>query len=352
MKTGTQLAAAGLLLLSAEALAADGVLEINQTCATSTGCFPGDAGGFPVEITASGSYRLTSDLSVTDPSVDGIRLMNALAGRSTIDLNGFSIVGPVTCTGAGPSLSCTAGQTGHGINMDSVSVSGTHVRNGTVQGFLNGLNLSSAALVEGVSARWNLGVGIGVAASSIVRESIGRENFGKGIAGGDGTSIGGSTARGNFETGIFAGNGSEIGECTSMDNGGEGILGNHGSRISRCVARGNAGRGIFAGSGAHVEGCTSTANGGDGIGGDDGANISSNTVAANLGDGVDVGDHSSVRGNLIRVDAVSPAAALRFAGTASIYAGNTLYTTAGAAAKTGTAFNAGGNLCNGAACPP
>ena len=45
MKTGTLLAAGGLLvgalLLTAEARAADGVLEINQTCATDYGLLPG-----------------------------------------------------------------------------------------------------------------------------------------------------------------------------------------------------------------------------------------------------------------------------------------------------------------------
>jgi hypothetical protein len=45
-------------------MAVDGVLEINQAC-VSVGCFPGDLAGFPVTISSTGSYRLTSSLDVT-----------------------------------------------------------------------------------------------------------------------------------------------------------------------------------------------------------------------------------------------------------------------------------------------
>ena len=73
------------------ALADAGRREINQTCAVQTGCFPGDAPGFPVTITDSGSYRLTSNLNQIPASQDGLFLANS---RITIDLNGFAIVGP------------------------------------------------------------------------------------------------------------------------------------------------------------------------------------------------------------------------------------------------------------------
>ena len=54
-----------LALMASPALAVDGVLEINQTCAVLTGCFAGDAPGFPVTMdstTPGKSFRLTSDL--------------------------------------------------------------------------------------------------------------------------------------------------------------------------------------------------------------------------------------------------------------------------------------------------
>ena len=54
------------LTLALPALAVDGVLEINQACAESTGCFAGDSPGFPVTIQDPGSYRLTGALVLTD----------------------------------------------------------------------------------------------------------------------------------------------------------------------------------------------------------------------------------------------------------------------------------------------
>ena len=49
--------------------AGDGRLEINQSC-IATGCFPGDAPGFPVETQEGKSYVLTSSLErLVPPSV-------------------------------------------------------------------------------------------------------------------------------------------------------------------------------------------------------------------------------------------------------------------------------------------
>ena len=74
------------LTLVTPALASDGVLEINQTCALETGCFVGDSAGFPVTITAPGSYRLTSSLNPTGASVILIG-----SSRVQVDLNGFGL---------------------------------------------------------------------------------------------------------------------------------------------------------------------------------------------------------------------------------------------------------------------
>jgi hypothetical protein len=65
------------------AYAAEGIAEINQTCAVQTGCFAGDSPGFPVTIdgSAGGSYRLTSDLSVADPSLLFARARSAFGSR-------------------------------------------------------------------------------------------------------------------------------------------------------------------------------------------------------------------------------------------------------------------------------
>ena len=60
----TSLAAFLLSTLPCPSFASDGVVEINQTCAITTGCFAGDASGFPVTIQATptgpagGSYLI------------------------------------------------------------------------------------------------------------------------------------------------------------------------------------------------------------------------------------------------------------------------------------------------------
>ena len=99
-----------LLALAGPALAVDGVLEINQTCAISTGCFPGDSPGFPVSVTQPGSYRLTGnlDLSAEGVNVSGIAVS---VSSATIDLGGFYIAGPTSCSGSGTSINCSPSTT-------------------------------------------------------------------------------------------------------------------------------------------------------------------------------------------------------------------------------------------------
>lgn len=86
---------------SGSAFASDGVLEINQTCAVQTGCFAGDTAGLPVTISASGSYRLTSNLVVPDENTDGIVVDTE---NVSIDLAGFEIRGVVVCSE--PPIAC------------------------------------------------------------------------------------------------------------------------------------------------------------------------------------------------------------------------------------------------------
>lgn len=98
--------------------AGDGVLEINQTCAAGSGCFPGDSAGFPVTITGPGSYLLTTDL-VAGTDQDGVQVS---ADGVSLDLNGFRIVSS--------SSTSTAANGIEGADRQNVEI-----RNGTVEGF-------------------------------------------------------------------------------------------------------------------------------------------------------------------------------------------------------------------------
>src|SRR5208337_5660071 len=78
-------AAVIVLGLAASAGAVDGTIDINQAKVLA-------AGGFPYVIgTANTSYRLTGSLTVSSTFGIGIYVT---ANHVTIDLNGFSIVGP------------------------------------------------------------------------------------------------------------------------------------------------------------------------------------------------------------------------------------------------------------------
>jgi hypothetical protein len=142
-----------------------------------TGCFPGDAPGFPVTITQEASYVLTSKLDLTglSPAPSAIRV---LSSRVTIDLGGFGIVGP--CLDA---PTCPAG-TGHGIDGggatgDPVRVA---VRNGYIEGMPgHGILLSSSAFVSEVFAIGNGLDGVQVQTASRVTGVSGSANGEDGI---------------------------------------------------------------------------------------------------------------------------------------------------------------------------
>ena len=109
--------------------AVDGVVLINQSAALAGNVTPGDTPGFPVTISVSGSYRLSSNLIVSDPNAntDGIDIS---ADNVTIDLNGFSIFGPVVCSGTQTVTSCSP--QGHGSGISSFNVN-TVVLNGALK---------------------------------------------------------------------------------------------------------------------------------------------------------------------------------------------------------------------------
>lgn len=119
---------------------ADGVIEIHQAC-VATGCFDGDAPGYPVEITASGSYRLTSNLRYT-----GVATLSSMvsisADRVSLDFNGHDVVANTECPPF-PQV-CNQDRVDQGIVITGADVS---IRNGTVNGFA--LDCIAAFDVEG-----------------------------------------------------------------------------------------------------------------------------------------------------------------------------------------------------------
>lgn len=136
---------AAALLATAAAAFAQATIDHNK--ALAGGINPGDAPGYPITLSQPGSYKLMSNL-VVPAGQGGIEIT---ANNVTLDLNGFSIVGPRTCSRNDSTLqvTCTSipvATTGIGLQGDNLQV-----RRGTVQGFTRGVLIGSRGVVEDVS---------------------------------------------------------------------------------------------------------------------------------------------------------------------------------------------------------
>lgn len=162
------------------ARATDGVFEINQAMALAGGVTPADSAGFPVTIMGGGSFRLTGDLDLRflgGPAANTDAIVVTGGPSVTIDLNGFSIIGPANCN----TFPCLNTGTGVGIRS-STSGAVVTVRNGTIVGAGSyGLYLSSGtSRVDSVSVSDNGEDGMYIGRGLVLR-SIATRNGGNGI---------------------------------------------------------------------------------------------------------------------------------------------------------------------------
>lgn len=164
-----------LLLWTSPAQAVDGVIEINQASVLA-------AGGFPFALTG-GSYRLTSDLIVSDPDDSAIRINSS---GTTLDLNGFAIRGVTACAGIPPNCSNTGAGVGVVVNGGPSRV---RVHNGSIVGMgSHGVELAGGCVVEDLQVRGCGGDGIHVNSVCTLR------NNQISVVGGDGIETGFSNA--------------------------------------------------------------------------------------------------------------------------------------------------------------
>ena len=183
------------ILVPACLFAVDGVVLINQATVIA-------AGGFPFIISQPGSYRLSGNLQAKDKDTDVI-IINV--DNVTIDLNGFSMVGPSSCSGGFP---CTNEGFGAGIrNSRTRFITNITIRNGTIQGMggagitIDGDNI----LVEYMHIADCGGDGISVAGNAIAQRNTADRNDGFGIRVGVGV-IAENTATSNSIDGINCSN--------------------------------------------------------------------------------------------------------------------------------------------------
>ncbi len=145
-----------IALASLAASSAFAQVTIDQNKALAGGITPGDTAGFPITISQPGSYKLTSNLIVPAGTIG----INIAAEGVTLDLNGFSVRAPGTCTRNSASLIVTClhkDNTSTGIESWSTD---TVVRNGSVRGFGGtGVYLRESGRIEDLQLSHNGGYG-------------------------------------------------------------------------------------------------------------------------------------------------------------------------------------------------
>lgn len=189
----------------------DGVRLITQELAARGGVTTGDAPGFPVTISESGSYRLASNPIVPDGNTTAIDIT---AANVVMDLNGFSILGPGTPgSGVGIRAARPAGLPG---DPPAGAVS---VLNGVVRGMGGaGIRLGPSCRVEGVHALQN-GVGVETAQGCrIVNNNVNINGIG--IQTGGGATVIGNTVKNNTGLGMTLGDAGYAHNVVTGNNGG------------------------------------------------------------------------------------------------------------------------------------
>lgn len=317
-----------LFVVTVPVQGSDGIIEINQASAIAGGVTTGDTPGFPVTLSAPGSYLLTGNLTVPG---ENTRAIDVASNDVTLDMNGFVIQGPVVCSGT--PLECVpSGGSGEGIFASTRT--GVTVRNGTIRGLGNdGVELlGGSTRIEGLSVLSNGGVGVQIDAGA-VSGSHAESNGGGGLAASGAATISANTVVRNGDIGIFAGNGSNV----------------HGNSV-----RQNESTGIHLGFTGTVSGNTVTQNGDDGIFLTASGTVTNNTVESNGDDNIeDHGIHiqgtAFVSGNTVTM---SSGHGLRLAAFGA-YSGNSLNANNGGCqnAQLLGGVEIGTNHCCGTTCP-
>ncbi len=309
-------------LAAPAARAADGVIEINQTRALAGGVTASDTPGFPVTISTPGSFVLTSDLTVSSTSANGIEV---LVSDVSIDLGGFTIAGPVTCTGLGSALTCTPAASNRGITGSGAER--IRVEHGNVRGFGSyGIYIGANSSIRSVVAASNGSSGIRTSQNSELLDCQTVQNHSTGITTAGTTIVSRSVSKSNFSHGMYgSGYGVSFTDNIAEGNGGSGIVTTLQATIRNNLARANGTNGIDVSSGSLVHDNLASDNAVNGIVTGSGSSVQHNNVYSNSATGMVLGTGTGYRENVIH--------------------GNTTATVSGGVSM-------GNNLCDGTStCP-
>jgi hypothetical protein len=237
------------MFIPVTAFAVDGTILINQTNAIMGGVTPTDTPGFPVTIGQPGSYRLSSNLVVPDQNTTAVVI---LADGVTLDLNGFSIIGPTVCNGHAfkptTSRAPLPSSPDSGIGIIVGLFDGVSISNGTIRGMgSNGIAVGGSGVrIDRVNAIANGGNGI--VTNGITTNCTALFNLSFGISFG-GTALG-DVAQANGSDGIT---GTGVAKNNQASNNGHDGIAVRGV-IADNLASGNSGSDIHAACGSTVIG--------------------------------------------------------------------------------------------------
>lgn len=214
---------AAIACLMAIAQSASAQAVITQNSALAGNVTPGDAAGFPITITQPGSYKLMSNL-VVPAGTGGIEIKS---DNVTLDLNGFTIAGPTTCTRTTATMAVTCSTTTGGYSNVGVKLNATGgmatVRNGSVQGFMIGVFGDYGWLnVDNLSVKFNSYMGVALTMGGTLSNSRVQYN-------------------GSYGVNVT---GSAINRVDVSYNGGFGIYGDRMSPVSDSTVSYNKGIGV------------------------------------------------------------------------------------------------------------
>ncbi len=316
------LAPLGSGLLASPGSAIEGVIGINQVQALAGGVTAGDSAGFPVTISAPGSYILTGNLTVGELNTTAVQITST--SGVTLDLNGFTIRGACPAVGG-----CAAGE-GSSMGIDAAGSSGAELRDGRVRGFgSGGVSTGANARIVGLFVEGNGGNGIAVSTGSEISDSRTYDNAASGIVA-TASSVRFCAAESNLD-GMTIGEKSLVLGNTVISNGRIGILVNgSGTTVRQNLVNLNAADGIAV-----------TASG---------ALVVDNVAYGNAAAGIALLASGSVQRNTSFNNALGLYLFPESGGNPAAYRGNVVNGNTAASVTNGV--NMGENSCNGnATCP-
>jgi parallel beta-helix repeat protein len=211
------------------AQAADGTILINQQKAQTGSVTTGDAPGFPVTLSQPGSYVLSGNLTVPDQNTTAIQVT---ADNVTIDLNGFSIIGPNIANGFGEGVSAGSRTNIAVLNgtVRGMGSSGVYLGNkARAEGLrlisnTDGIRIGVDSLVQNITALGNRITGVDLFGKSTLLNSVVTQNGEDGILAGDECLLQGNIVLGNGRYGISVEGSSTVLHNTVTGNGDFGLL--------------------------------------------------------------------------------------------------------------------------------